>query len=81
MKDRPFFENLDTSFVDLEALVLYLRRRKFAGTIEVKFTGYDGEITFTAEGKLRVKESDNVAGKMADGEKASLPGPGNRAGS
>ena len=70
MKDRQFFENLDTSFIKLEALVRYLRRRSFIGTINVKYTGYIGEITFTSENKLRVTEQDQIAGRVTGGQMA-----------
>lgn len=70
MKDRQFFENLDTSFIRLEALVRYMSRRNFIGSIYVKFTGYVGEITFTPEKKLRVTEKDQIAGRVISGEKA-----------
>lgn len=70
MKDRPFLENLDTSFVNLDALVGYLRRRKFVGSIRIEFTAYEGEIVFTPDGRLRVNECDRVAGLVTDAEKA-----------
>jgi hypothetical protein len=70
MSEHPFFENLDTSFVNLDSLVRYLRRRKFVGTIRVEFTGYKGEVVFNADGKLRVHEFDRVAGETVHGEKA-----------
>ncbi len=70
MKDRQFFENLDTSFIRLDALVRYLSRRNFVGSIYIRFAGYSGEITFTPENRLRVKEQDYVAGRIIGGEKA-----------
>jgi hypothetical protein len=70
MKDRQFFDNLDTSFIKLEALVRYLTSRAFTGTIYVKFAGYTGEITFTANRRLRVTEKDQIAGRVIGGEKA-----------
>lgn len=70
MNDTPLYENLDTAFVDLDALVRYVRRRNFVGKISVTYTGYAAEILFTPEGKLRVSEHDKISGVHADGKSA-----------
>lgn len=68
MKNRPIHENLDTSFVNLSALVRYLRRRQFAGSIRVELSGYEADIVLTVENQMRVREYDRIAGRIAEGE-------------
>jgi hypothetical protein len=70
MKNRPIHENLDTSYVNLSALVRYLRRRQFCGNIRVELSGYEAEITLTGENQMRVREHDRIAGRVADGDEA-----------
>jgi len=70
MKNRPVHENLDTSFVNLSALVRYLRRRQFAGNIRVELNGYEADITFTADNEMKVREHDRNAGRVSEGEEA-----------
>lgn len=70
MKVNPLYENLDTTFVDLDALVHYLRRRKFVGRIGITYTGYDAVVIYTPEGKLRVNEHDKISGFRSEGELA-----------
>lgn len=70
MKNRPIHENLDTSFVNLSALVKYLRRRHFAGSVRVELSGYEADIVLTAENGLKVREHDQITGRVAEGEEA-----------
>lgn len=70
MKNRPIHENLDTSFVNLSALVRYLRRRQFVGNVRVELSGYEADIILTAGNQLRVREHDRIAGRIAEGEEA-----------
>ncbi len=70
MKNRPIHENLDTSFVNLSALVRYLRRRQFVGNVRVELSGYEADINLTAENQLKVREHDRIAGRIAEGEEA-----------
>lgn len=70
MKNRPIHENLDTSYVNLSALVRYLRRRQFAGTIRVELSGYEADITLTAANEMRVREHDRIGGRVSEGEEA-----------
>jgi hypothetical protein len=70
MKNRPIHENLDTSFVNLSALVKYLRRRQFVGQIRIELSGYEADIYLTAENQLKVREYDHIAGRVAEGEEA-----------
>lgn len=70
MKNRPIHENLDTSFVNLSALVRYLRRRQFSGNIRVEMSGYEADIALTAAGEMRVREHDRIAGRISEGDEA-----------
>jgi len=70
MKNRPIHENLDTSFVNLSALIKYLRRRQFAGSVRIELSGYEADIYLTAENQLKVREYDHIAGRVAEGEEA-----------
>ncbi len=70
MKNRPVHENLDTSYVNLSALVRYLRRRQFVGNIRIELSGYEAEIALTANDEMRVREHDRIAGRISEGEEA-----------
>lgn len=70
MKNRPIHENLDTAFVNLSALIKYLRRRRFVGSIRVELTGYEAEVSLSAAGELCVREHDCIAGRISEGEEA-----------
>jgi hypothetical protein len=70
MKNRPLHENLDTSFVNLSALIKYLRRRQFIGYVRIELSGYEADIYLTAENQLQVREYDHIAGRVAEGEEA-----------
>jgi hypothetical protein len=70
MKHRPIHENLDTSFVNLSALVRYLRRRQFVGKISVELSGYEASIFLGEANYLRAREHDQIAGRIAEGEEA-----------
>ncbi|HEY8559707.1 MAG TPA: hypothetical protein VIL74_04835 [Pyrinomonadaceae bacterium] len=70
MKKRPLYENLDTSFVNLSALVKYLRRRKFTGSVRIEFGEYAAEIQLSAGQQLKAREHDRAAGRLAEGVEA-----------
>lgn len=70
MKSRPIHKNLDTTFVNLSALIKYLRRRQFAGNIRVELSGYEADVLLTAENEMRVREHDRIAGRISEGEEA-----------
>lgn len=70
MKNRLIHENLDTSFVNLAALIRYLRRRQFVGNIRVELSGYEADVILTAENGLKVIEHDCIAGRISEGEDA-----------
>lgn len=70
MNKRPIHENLDTAFVNLSALLRYLRRRDFVGAIHVELSGYEADIVLLENNKLEVREHDRISGRVADGEEA-----------
>ena len=70
MNNRPLYENLDTSFVNLSALVRYLRHREFVGQIKIELNNYQAEIVLIKDNKLRVREHDKISGRVAEGEEA-----------
>ena len=70
MKLRPIHQNLDTSFVNLSALVRYLRRRQFTGKVHVELSGYEADIYLSEADGLKVREHDRIAGRIAEGEEA-----------
>ena len=70
MNFRPVHQNLDTSFVNLSALIKYLRRRRFAGLVRVKLNNYEAEIHITDENQMNVREQDHLSGRVAVGEEA-----------
>jgi hypothetical protein len=70
MKTRPIHENLDTSFVNLSALVRYLRRRQFIGIVKIELNGYDATITLTEDNQMKVYENDRLAGRVSEGDEA-----------
>lgn len=70
MKNHPIHKNLDTSFVNVSALVRYLRRRQFVGNVRIELSGYEAEIFLGDGNALRVREHDRIAGRVAEGEEA-----------
>lgn len=70
MENRPIHKNLDTSFVNLSALIRYLRRRQFIGNLRVELRGYEADVILTADNQMKVLEHDRVAGRISEGEDA-----------
>lgn len=70
MKNYPIHENLDTSFINLSALVKYLRRKHFAGSIRVELGDYEAEIVLNEKDDLIVREHDRVSGRVGEGDEA-----------
>ncbi|HMS41803.1 MAG TPA: hypothetical protein PKE69_16345 [Pyrinomonadaceae bacterium] len=70
MKDHSIHKNLDTSFVNVSALVRYLRRRQFVGSVRVELSGYEAEIHLDENNALRVREFDRITGRVGEGEEA-----------
>lgn len=69
-KSRPVFEHLDTTFVNLAALLRYLQQRAFVGRIHVVLDEYEAEVLLNAGGATRVREMDYATGRLSEGEDA-----------
>ena len=70
MKKQPIHQNLNTSFVNVGALVRYLRSLQFVGSIRIELASYEAEIIFTESGVVRAREYDHIAGRISHGENA-----------
>lgn len=70
MKKEPIHQNLNTSFVNVGALVRYLRGLQFVGSIRIELASYEAEIVFTESRTVRAREYDPIAGRIAHGEAA-----------
>lgn len=70
MKSYPIHENLDTSFINLSALIKYLRRKHFAGSISLELGDYAAEIRFGENDDVTARENDRVSGRVGEGEEA-----------
>jgi len=70
MGTKAIHQNLDTSFVNVSALIKYLRRRQFVGVVKIQLNGYRADIELTKGNALKVKEHDQISGRIAEGEEA-----------
>lgn len=69
-KNFLVYENLDTSFVNLGALLRYLQQRDFTGRIHVEMGDYEAEIHLRAGEKAQIRERDRTTGREAEGDAA-----------
>ncbi len=69
-RDFSVYENLDTAFVNLGALLRYLQERDFNGRVQVDMSDYSAEIRLRAGERPQVRELDRVTGREAEGEAA-----------
>lgn len=70
MNKYPIHKNLNTSFVNLSALVRHLRSLQFVGSIQIELSSYEAEIEFTDDGSIKAREQDHIAGRLSFGEDA-----------
>jgi hypothetical protein len=59
---RVLYENLDTSFVNLWALLRYLSQRNFVGRVHVEIKDYTADVFLTGSNMPLVHEVDRAAG-------------------
>jgi hypothetical protein len=64
------YENLDTAYVNLAALVRYLEGREFTGLLHVELDEYDGDIFLRAGLETRARERNHATGKASEGAAA-----------
>jgi hypothetical protein len=69
-KSRPVHENLDTTYVNVAALVHYLQQREFAGWIHVELDEYDADVFLHGREPPRVREMDHATNRAGEGEAA-----------
>jgi hypothetical protein len=65
------FESLDTTYVNLGALIRYLRERNFVGRVHVELDQYEADVSLDGSESPTVRESDDAAGGEMQGD-ASL---------
>jgi hypothetical protein len=70
MKKEPIHQNLNTSFVNIAALVRYLRRLQFVGSIRIELSSYEADIIFTTSNTIIAREYDHIAGRISHGQQA-----------
>lgn len=64
------FESLDTSYVNLESLIRYLRDRDFVGRLHVALDQYEADVFLYGADSPSVWESDHATGSGAQGDAA-----------
>src|SRR5918999_5784363 len=69
-KSRPVHENLDTAYVNLAALIHYLRQRDFQGHVHVLLDEYEADIFLSVGEKPGIRETDHATGRTDEGEAA-----------
>jgi hypothetical protein len=69
-KSRPVHENLDTAYVNLAALLRYLRQREFNGRVHIELDEYDADVFLNVAEQPRVRETDHATGRQAEGDDA-----------
>lgn len=73
MKIRSLYKNLDTAFVNLPALLRYLRQRGFAGLVRVDIGDYKAEIIFDEAQRIRLLELGDDAGEIVSDDGRIVP--------
>lgn len=69
-KTHPLFEKLDTAYVNLAALVRYLREREFTGRVHVQLEDYEANLFLNAGEPPQVEETDLATGRTGEGDEA-----------
>jgi len=67
-KSRVLYENLDTTFVNLWALLRSLSQRGFIGRVHVEMKDYTADVFITGSNTPLVREIDRAAGSDVVGE-------------
>ena len=70
MKKQAIHQNLNTSFVNVGALVRYLRSLEFVGSIRIELASYEADIVFTSSKTIKAREYDHIAGRISHGQHA-----------
>lgn len=67
MKTRPIHKNLNTSFINLSALLRHLRERKFVGVVHLEMRDYEADVFLPGKNKIEARERDSRAGRVSVG--------------
>ncbi|HEY0078288.1 MAG TPA: hypothetical protein VGB73_06550 [Pyrinomonadaceae bacterium] len=62
-KSHPVHEDMDTAYVNLGALLRYLRQRDFTGRVHVELDEYEADIHLHAKDEPRVRELNHATGQ------------------
>jgi hypothetical protein len=67
MKINSTHKNLNTSYINLSALLRFLQQQNFVGSIHLEAKGYEADVFFTKADGLKVRENDHIAGRISVG--------------
>lgn len=67
---RPVFQNLDTTYVNLAALLRYLQNRRFKGRVLVELQEYTAVVVLNGSDPPEVNEMDHTSGRSSEGSAA-----------
>ena len=70
MNKYPIHKNLNTSFVNLAALVRHLKGLQFVGSVQIELSSYEAEIEFGEDGSVKAREQDHIASRLSFDEDA-----------
>ena len=72
LQSRPIYEGLDTAYVNLGALLRYLRARAFKGRVHVLLDEYEADVFLSGEQAAppRVRETNHAAQREGEGDAA-----------
>jgi hypothetical protein len=68
MKINSTHKNLNTSYVNLSALLKFLRRQNFIGRVHFETRGYEADIFFNKGNEIKMRENDHIAGRISVGD-------------
>ena len=70
-KTHPIHKHLDTAYVNLAALLRYLRARNFVGRVHLEMEEYEADVFLDGGGTApRVREINRASGREAEGDEA-----------
>lgn len=69
-KSSPVHENLDTAYVNVGALLRYLRQRDFTGRVHVELDEYEVDVFLRAKDEPRVRETNHASGQVDESSAA-----------
>lgn len=69
-KSRLVYGNLDTAYVNLSALIRYLREHEFTGHVHVELDEYEADVFLQAQTPPQAHERNRASGREEEGEAA-----------